>query len=72
MGLRDGIAELKLHLLMGVRLGLPPHVLLQADRPAPTMHKTFGIALMPLTSQPGQGESTSCATTAAQLANINS
>lgn len=50
MGCRDGIAELKVQLLVRVRLELPPHVLLRTDGPAPTMSKTFGVALMPFPS----------------------
>lgn len=71
MGCRGGIAGLMVHLLVGLRLGLPPRVLLRTDGPAPTMHKTFGVALMPFPSWPEQRESTSRAVTAAQQANIN-
>lgn len=72
MGRRDGTAELKLHLLVGLRLGRPPRVLLRTDGPAPNMSKIFRVLLMLFPSQPGQGESVSRAITEAQLTNFNS
>lgn len=72
MECRDGVAELKLHLLAGVRLELLLLVLLRAEGPAQPRRKTSEFALIPFPSQPGQGETTSCAITAAQLMNINS